>query len=95
MAAPQDQPFVFSAGTVTVTLDHAIKSTLLVLNQASATAASAIVSDLNGNILLSVACPATIGSYPTVPQSPIIWPKTNPLTVTVTGAGAKFFPFYR
>ena len=88
-------PFVFTVATTTVTLDHAVKGTVFELVQASATAATGIISDLNGSVLVSVACPATIGSYPLVPQSPIILPKTNPLTVTVTGAGAKFNVHYR
>lgn len=88
-------PFSFTPATTTVTLDHAVKGTIFELVQTAATIATGIISDLNGNVLVSVACPATVGSYPMSPDTPIILPKTNPLTVTVTGSGAKFYVHYR
>ena len=89
----------FSVGTTTANIGHAIKATLFVLNQASATAASAVITDVAGNVMVSLACPATIASYPTVPQSPVILPggtvgsATNWIAI-VTGAGAKLFVHY-
>ena len=88
-------PLNFTVATTTVTLDHSIKATGFELIQASATAASAIISDAAGAVLITVRCPATIGAYFPAPlTAPKILPKTAALTVTVAGAGATFNVHY-
>lgn len=99
-------PLVFAAGTTTANLVRAIKVTKAVLLQASATAATAQVTDLNGNIhipLMSV--PATVNAsqvldyaVPKVLPGGALAPVGGTIPnfiVTVTGAGASLYLTFR
>src|SRR6266851_2851901 len=93
-------PAVFAAGTTTATIGHAIKVTKAVLLQASATAATAVVQDINGNLFIpQMNVPATVGAnqiqdfvVPKIlPGGALATPQGSPaptFVVIVTGAGA-------
>lgn len=92
----------YTAGATTVALNHAVKVISASLYQPSATACTAQVTDLNGNLLLpAIAGGATAGTY-YVPFAPAIMlpgglnalgvvgatATINKFTVNVVGAGA-------
>jgi hypothetical protein len=89
-------PATFAAGATTLALNHAIRVTGFALLQASATAATAKITDLNGNLLLpELAVQASIGAYAAIaaPLSKMIPGGPNalntvaqPSTVTVNAA---------
>ena len=109
MASLSGNPTTFSAGATTITLNHAIRAVeLRLLQPSSATAATARVTDLNGNLLLpELTCGATIGASSVwtgnqmIPGGPNAagvvgaTATTNPMTVSVAGAGALAMLSYR
>lgn len=100
-------PLVFGAGTTTATVGHAIKVTKAELVQASATAATAVVQDINGNLFIpTMTVVASVGASQVLDYAvPIILPGGSLATplgspaptfvVIVTGAGASLYLTHR
>jgi hypothetical protein len=96
-------PLVFAAGTITANSSHSLKITKVELTTASATAASAQVTDISAAILIpTMSIPATVNASQVLDFAvPMIWPggtaaiPTNNFVVTVTGAGASLYVWHR
>jgi hypothetical protein len=100
-------PLAFTAGTSTASVGHAIKVFKAQLIQASATAATALVTDINGNVILPLmSIPATVAAQAVLdydcpvilPGGSLAQPATGAATnfiVTVVGAGATLYLSHR
>lgn len=96
-------PLAFAAGTTTANSSHSLKVTKIELTTASATAATASITDVAGNLMLpTMSIPATINASQVLDfVVPAIYPggtnnsTLNNFIVTVTGAGASLYLWHR
>ena len=104
-------PLVFSAGTTTINSSHSLKCTKLTVIANSATAVTAVMNDVNGNVMgVPVIAPSGAGNEVTADfVVPVIVPGgTNAVAIpgtaitpsvnaviTVTGGGGVAYLYHR